>query len=130
MSVNVAGVHTTSDTNNHSLLKPIPPPPNPTAEQSYGTSPAATTPMQVTEEHSGVCHSATHIDQVLLEALPQVLNECCFTGEVLEQDKVLDPHPVTGGQSTLHGQPNAVGPCSLQPKQSKVGISMVSSTGH
>lgn len=80
-----------------------------------GLSCAANT-LQATEAHCGHYPCATHIDQVLLEAFPQVLNECSFAGEVFQQDKVLHPDAVPGGQSALHGQPDAVGSQSLQTK--------------
>lgn len=53
-------------------------------------------------------HPTTYIDQVLLESLAQVFNKSRFTGEVLEQDKVLYSHPVPGRQGTLHCDPNSV----------------------
>lgn len=115
-SVNMTVSQTSSDTSNHGLLKLVPPSLNPTAELSYGTSSGANAQIQVTDEHFGFCHSATHIDQILLEALTQVFNKSCFAGEVLEQDKILHPHTVAGRQSALHGQPNTVSPRSLQPK--------------
>jgi len=119
-----------SDTSNHGLLTPIPASPDPAAEQSYGTSSAADTQIQVTDEDFDFCHSATHIDQILLEALTQVFNKCCFAGEVLKQDKILHPDTVAGRQRALHGQPNAVSPRSLQPEQRKVGILAGLDTAH
>lgn len=68
------------------------------------------------------CPRATHIDQVLLEAFPQVFNECSLAGEVFQQDKVLHPDTVPGCQSALHGQPDAVGSQSLQPKNRELGV--------
>lgn len=78
-------------------------------------SSTANTQIQVTGEHS-----ATHIDQILLEALTQIFNKCCFAGEVLKQDEILHADAVTGRQSTLHGQPNSVRPRSLQQRAEEV----------
>lgn len=79
-------------------------------------SSVANAQIQVTDEHFDVCHTATHIDQILLEALTQIFNKRSFAGEVLKQDKILHPDTVAGRQSALHGQPNTVSPRSLQPK--------------
>lgn len=46
---------------------------------------------------------STHVDEVLLEPLAQILDESRFAGEVLQQDKVLDPHAVASRQGALHG---------------------------
>lgn len=105
---------TSPGTSTHGLWKLTPPSPNPTQSKA-GFVPAANS-LQVTDGHPGDCPCATHIDQVLLEAFPQVLNECSFAGEVFQQDKVLHPDTVPRRQSALHGQPDAVGSQSLQPK--------------
>lgn len=55
-----------------------------------------------------------HVDQVLPEAPPQVLDEGGLAGEVLQQHEVLYPHPVTGGQRALHGDPHPVTAQGLQ----------------
>ena len=55
-----------------------------------------------------------HVDQVLPEAPPQVLDEGGLAGEVLQQHEVLHPHPVTGSQRALHGDPHPVTAQGLQ----------------
>lgn len=50
----------------------------------------------------------THIDEVLFEALAQVLYEGGLAGVVLQQDKVLHAHPVSGCQGRLHHSPHPV----------------------
>lgn len=57
---------------------------------------------------------STHIDQVLFEAFAQVLYEGRLTGVVLQQDKVLHPHSVSGCQGRLHHRPHAVTGYHLQ----------------
>lgn len=52
--------------------------------------------------------AATHIDQVLFEALAQVLYKGRLAGVVLQQDKVLHSHPVSGCKGRLHHRPHAV----------------------
>lgn len=117
--VNVSVSQTSSDTSSRGLLKPIPSP-NPTVEPSHGVSSTANTQIQVTGEHFAFCCSATHIDQILLEALTQIFNKRCFAGEVLKQDEILHADAVAGRQSTLHGQPNSVRPRSLQQRAEEV----------
>lgn len=55
-----------------------------------------------------------HIDEVLPEASPQVLDEGGLAGEVLQQHEILYPHPVSGGQCALHGHPHPVTAQGLQ----------------
>lgn len=50
----------------------------------------------------------THINEVLFEALAQVLYESCLAGVVLQQNKVLHAHPVSGCQGRLHHSPHPV----------------------
>lgn len=90
--------------------------------RSRASQAAAT--AQPTQGHCAGCPCATHIDQVLLEAFPQVFNECSLAGEVFQQDKVLHPDAVPGCQSALHGQPDAVGSQSLQPKNRELGVAV------
>lgn len=45
-----------------------------------------------------------YINEVLSEAPPQVLYEGRLTVVVFQQDEVLHPNPVPGGQGTLHHQ--------------------------
>lgn len=49
-----------------------------------------------------------HVNEVLPEPSPQVLNEGCLTGKVLQQHEILYPYSVAGGQCTLHGHPYSV----------------------
>lgn len=52
--------------------------------------------------------SNSYIDEVLLEALAQVVNKGHFAGVVLQQDKVLHSHPIPGCQGALHHRPHTV----------------------
>lgn len=38
----------------------------------------------------------THINEILVEAFPQVVQEGCLTGVGIQEDKVLDAHAVAG----------------------------------
>lgn len=49
-----------------------------------------------------------HINEILPEPSPQVLDEGSLTGEVLQKHEILYTHPVTGRQGTLHGYPHPV----------------------
>lgn len=59
----------------------------------------------------------SYIDEVLLEALAEVLHEGRLAGVVLQQDKVLYTHPVPGRQGTLHGDPHPVTPQRLEERE-------------
>lgn len=44
----------------------------------------------------------THVNEVLVEAFPQVVQECRLTGVGIQEDKVLDAHAVPSCQSRFH----------------------------
>lgn len=50
----------------------------------------------------------THVDEVLFKPFAQVLDEGRLTGVVLQEDKVLHPHSVSGCQGRLHHSPHPV----------------------
>lgn len=74
--------------------------------------------------HTEQVWHTTHIDEVLLEALAQVLYEGGLAGVVLQQDKVLHAHPVSGCQGRLHHSPHPV--TSHHLEEDKEGVVAVS----
>lgn len=44
----------------------------------------------------------THVNEVLMEAFSQVVQEGTLTGVGVQQNKILDANPIPGGQRTLH----------------------------
>lgn len=63
----------------------------------------------------------SYIDEVLFEALAQVVNEGHLAVVVLQQDKVLHSHPVPGCQGTLHHCPHTVTAHHLTHKRTPRG---------
>lgn len=51
---------------------------------------------------------STYIDEVLFEAFAKVFYEGSLAGVVLQQDKVLHTHTVSGCQGRLHHSPHPV----------------------
>lgn len=65
--------------------------------------------------------TTTYIDEVLFEAFAQVLYERALAGVVLQQDKVLHAHPVSGCQGRLHHSPHPVTSHHLEEDKEGVG---------
>jgi len=63
----------------------------------------------------------THVDQVLVEPLPQVVQEGGLAGVGVQQDQVLDAHAVPGCQGALHVAQDPVAPLlqALKGKRAK-----------
>lgn len=64
----------------------------------------------------------TYIDEVLFEALTEVLYEGGLAGVVLKQDEVLHTHPVSSCQGRLHHSPHPVTGHHLEQKKKRVGV--------
>lgn len=44
----------------------------------------------------------THVNEILVEALPEVVQEGGLTGVGVQENKILDAHAIPGGQGGLH----------------------------
>ena len=64
----------------------------------------------------------SHVDEVLVKALPQVVQEGGLAGVGFQQDQVLDAHAVPGSQRALHVPQDPVAPLLQTLEQTRGGV--------
>ena len=63
----------------------------------------------------------SHVDELLVEALPQVVQQGGLAGVGVQQDQVLDAHAVPGRQRALHVPQDPVAPLLQTLEQTRGG---------
>lgn len=48
------------------------------------------------------CRGQTHVNQVIVEAFPQVVQEGTLTGVGIQKNEILDAHAIPGRKGALH----------------------------
>lgn len=74
--------------------------------------------------HTGRTEEKTHINEILVEAFPQVVQEGTLTRVGVQEDKVLDAHAIPGRQRGLHVPQDPAAPLlqALWAKQDHVSL--------